>query len=194
MSLSTGDRVPADIRIISSVDLEIDESSLTGETIARPKDPKTCDLENHDIGTFAKEAGSGEVVALAERSCIAYMGTLVRNGKPTQELFFVLTKLAPDTRTWDWDRHCHRCPNRIWCHLLYDAGCAYAVYLSELIINMLDLQVDEKRTPLQLSMDELAQKLSFLSFGVIGFICLIGMWQQRPWLDMFTIGGMCRQL
>jgi Ca2+-transporting ATPase len=55
-------------------------------------------------------------------------------------------------------------------------------------------QVDEKRTPLQLSMDELAQKLSFLSFGVIGVICLIGMWQQRPWLDMFTIGGMYRRL
>ena len=51
-------------------------------------------------------------------------------------------------------------------------------------------QVDEKRTPLQLSMDELAQKLSFLSFGVIGVICLIGMLQQRAWLDMFTIGGM----
>jgi Ca2+-transporting ATPase len=50
-------------------------------------------------------------------------------------------------------------------------------------------QVEEKRTPLQLSMDELAKKLSFLSFGIIGVICLIGMWQQRPWLDMFTIGG-----
>lgn len=39
-------------------------------------------------------------------------------------------------------------------------------------------------------MDDLAKKLSFLSFGVIGFICLIGVIQQRPWLDMFTIGGM----
>jgi Ca2+-transporting ATPase len=50
-------------------------------------------------------------------------------------------------------------------------------------------QVEEKRTPLQLSMDELAKKLSIISFGIIGVICLIGMWQQRPWLDMFTIGG-----
>jgi hypothetical protein len=38
-------------------------------------------------------------------------------------------------------------------------------------------------------MDELAKKLSFLSFGVIGAICLIGVLQQRSWLEMFTIGG-----
>lgn len=38
-------------------------------------------------------------------------------------------------------------------------------------------------------MDELAKKLSLLSFGVIGVICLIGILQQRSWLDMFTIGG-----
>lgn len=50
--------------------------------------------------------------------------------------------------------------------------------------------VEEKRTPLQASMDELAQKLSILSFGVIGVICLIGVLQQRGWLEMFTIGGM----
>ena len=38
-------------------------------------------------------------------------------------------------------------------------------------------------------MDELAKKLSFLSFGIIGVICLIGVLQQRSWLEMFTIGG-----
>ena len=51
------------------------------------------------------------------------------------------------------------------------------------------LQVEEKRTPLQLKMDELAHKLSVLSFGVIGVICIIGVLQSRPWLEMFTIGG-----
>jgi P-type Ca2+ transporter type 2C len=49
--------------------------------------------------------------------------------------------------------------------------------------------VEEKRTPLQLSMDELAKKLSMISFGVIGVICLLGVLQKRSWLDMFTIGG-----
>jgi Ca2+-transporting ATPase len=49
--------------------------------------------------------------------------------------------------------------------------------------------VEERRTPLQNSMDELAKKLSILSFGIIGVICLVGVFQHRPWLDMFTIGG-----
>ena len=38
-------------------------------------------------------------------------------------------------------------------------------------------------------MDELAQTLSMLSFGVIGVICITGVLQNRSWLDMFTIGG-----
>lgn len=38
-------------------------------------------------------------------------------------------------------------------------------------------------------MDELAKRLSAISFGVIGMICLIGVFQHRSWLDMFTIGG-----
>jgi hypothetical protein len=38
-------------------------------------------------------------------------------------------------------------------------------------------------------MDELAAQLSMLSFGIIGVICVIGVIQSRPWLEMFTIGG-----
>lgn len=49
--------------------------------------------------------------------------------------------------------------------------------------------VEEGRTPLQRNMDELAQKLSMISFGIIGIICLIGVFQRRSWLEMFTIGG-----
>lgn len=73
VKFSTGDRVPADIRIIESIDLEIDESSLTGETEARKKTAETCRFE----GGHA----TGEPVALADRTCMAYMGTLVRNGQ-----------------------------------------------------------------------------------------------------------------
>ena len=47
-------------------------------------------------------------------------------------------------------------------------------------------EVEEKRTPLQLSMDELAKKLSMISFGIIG---ILGVIQHRSWLDMFTMGG-----
>lgn len=38
-------------------------------------------------------------------------------------------------------------------------------------------------------MDELAKKLSMISFGIIGIICILGVIQHRSWLDMFTIGG-----
>lgn len=78
ITFSTGDRVPADIRLVSAVDLEIDESSLTGETIARSKNVDACRMANGYANGHA--VGAGEPVALAERSCIAYMGTLVRNG------------------------------------------------------------------------------------------------------------------
>lgn len=76
----TGDRIPADIRLIDTVDLEIDESSLTGETEARRKDVAACQFEGG--------LQSGEPVALADRTCVAYMGTLVRNGRCSDALRF----------------------------------------------------------------------------------------------------------
>ena len=90
VTFTTGDRVPADVRLISAVDLEIDESSLTGETTTRRKDTETCTPINVGNGYangygngfgVTHPAAPGEPVALAERSCIAYMGTLVRNGE-----------------------------------------------------------------------------------------------------------------
>lgn len=85
VTFTTGDRIPADVRLISAVDLEIDESSLTGETTTRRKDTETCAMVSSANG-YANGHSNGhiapaEAVALAERSCIAYMGTLVRNGK-----------------------------------------------------------------------------------------------------------------
>ncbi|KAF8161376.1 Ca-transporting ATPase [Crassisporium funariophilum] len=144
IKFGTGDRIPADIRLVDTVDLEVDESSLTGETEARKKDNVTCRFENGAL--------SGEPVALAERTCIVYMGTLVRNGRGSGIV------IATGVET--------------------EFG---------VIFSMMQ-DVEERRTPLQLSMDELAKKLSLMSFGVIGIICLIGVLQKRSWLDMFTIG------
>ncbi|KDQ20251.1 hypothetical protein BOTBODRAFT_51572 [Botryobasidium botryosum FD-172 SS1] len=139
VTFTVGDRVPADIRLLSAVDLEIDESSLTGETRAAVKSVDACDA-------------AGGPVPLGERTSIAFMGTLVRNGRGSG----IVIATGTDT----------------------EFGIIFAM--------MQD--VEEKRTPLQLSMDELAKNLSILSFGVIGVICLIGVWQQRSWLEMFTIG------
>ncbi|KAF9529770.1 hypothetical protein CPB83DRAFT_875437 [Crepidotus variabilis] len=144
VSFSTGDRIPADVRLIDTVDLEVDESSLTGETEARKKNPMTCRYENDSV--------AGDPVALAERTCMVFMGTLVRNGRGTGIV------IATGETT--------------------EFG---------VIFSMMQ-DVEEKRTPLQLNMDELAKKLSFMSFGIIGVICLIGVLQKRSWLEMFTIG------
>lgn len=65
--LSVGDRVPADLRLFEAVDLSIDESSLTGETTPCSK-----------VTAPQPAATNG---ALASRSNIAFMGTLVRCGK-----------------------------------------------------------------------------------------------------------------
>ncbi|TRM56861.1 hypothetical protein BD626DRAFT_413004 [Schizophyllum amplum] len=73
VTLTTGDRVPADVRLVEAIDLEIDESSLTGETEARAKGVEVC-------GGLARRNGEARI-SLAERSCVGYMGTLVRSGR-----------------------------------------------------------------------------------------------------------------
>jgi P-type Ca2+ transporter type 2C len=48
-------------------------------------------------------------------------------------------------------------------------------------------QEEAPKTPLQKSMDKLGKQLSFYSFGIIGVIMLIGYFQGRPLLEMFTV-------
>jgi Ca2+-transporting ATPase len=112
ITLSTGDRVPADVRLVAAVDLEVDESSLTGETVARKKSTEACAF---DIGG----AGEQEPVSLADRTCIGYMGTLVRNGMYSCLMWTrLLTGLY---RPWNWDCNCNRNTDGIWCYFFYDA-------------------------------------------------------------------------
>lgn len=63
--LQTGDRVPADARIIESISLELDESTLTGESVPVKK---STDALKH-------------AALLQERSNMAFMGTVVTNGR-----------------------------------------------------------------------------------------------------------------
>ncbi|RMD68504.1 MAG: hypothetical protein D6819_09200, partial [Gammaproteobacteria bacterium] len=63
--LAIGDRVPADLRLIEAVNLRIDESPLTGESVPVGK------------GTAPNLADA----PLAERSAMAWMGTAVVNGR-----------------------------------------------------------------------------------------------------------------
>ncbi|WP_027361593.1 cation-transporting P-type ATPase [Halodesulfovibrio aestuarii] len=65
--LKSGDKVPADIRLLSTKELRIDESMLTGESL--PADKNSSSLPKETI--------------LAERHCIGYAGTLVSFGQGT---------------------------------------------------------------------------------------------------------------
>ena len=65
ISLEAGDKVPADCRIISCVSAKIDESVLTGESLAVDKDE----------GVIEKD------VLLQERYNLVYSGTSVTNGR-----------------------------------------------------------------------------------------------------------------
>ncbi|HEU5031803.1 MAG TPA: HAD-IC family P-type ATPase [Spirillospora sp.] len=64
VELAAGDKVPADLRLLRTDELSVDESALTGESVPVGKDP----------------AALGEA-ALADRRNMAFSGTLVTNGQ-----------------------------------------------------------------------------------------------------------------
>jgi magnesium-transporting ATPase (P-type) len=66
--LEAGDIVPADLRLISSTRLQINESLLTGESVPYQKSPEP--LEKGDV-------------PLADRQNMAFMGTAVTSGRGT---------------------------------------------------------------------------------------------------------------
>ena len=63
--LEVGDRVPADLRLVEALNLRMDESALTGESLPVSKDIAAVDAET----------------PLAERSSMAWTGTAVTNGR-----------------------------------------------------------------------------------------------------------------
>lgn len=62
--LKSGDRVPADLRLFKVNDLKVDESALTGESVAVEKNPKPLPQDT----------------VLADRICMAYATTIVTFG------------------------------------------------------------------------------------------------------------------
>lgn len=161
---STGDRIPADLRITKAVDLSIDESNLTGENEPALKGIAAIDRPGRtDSGhsgrrptspSYASPAAGtvGADIRLNEQTNIAFMGTLVRSGHGQG--------LVIGT----------------------GAGTEFGAISASL------QEIDSPRTPLQLSMDRLGQELSYVSFAVIGLIVVVGLWQGRQLLEMFTIG------
>lgn len=71
---SQGDRIPADVRLTEAVHLTIDESNLTGENAPVRKQVDEILMDGSSSLKSMKE------VPITDRSSIAFMGTLVRDG------------------------------------------------------------------------------------------------------------------
>lgn len=78
--LASGDKVPADLKLISTMSLEIDESMLTGESISAKKNE----------GFIGSGSGSGDThlneMQLGDRLDLAYAGTVVLSGRARGEV------------------------------------------------------------------------------------------------------------
>lgn len=162
---TTGDRIPADIRVTKASDLSIDESNLTGENepvritaeakYRNPYAPRTNGNTLEPPGSPAYASpGSGTVGAdttLNSTTNIAFTGTLVRSG--------------------------------------YGQGIVYATGGNTHFgtIAAAVSETESPRTPLQLSMDALGSQLSQASFVIIGIISLVGWLQGKGLLEIFTI-------
>ncbi len=65
--IRSGDRVPADIRLLEAVNLRIEESALTGESVPSSKRPEP--VEPHS--------------GVGDRTCMAFSGSIVTSGRGT---------------------------------------------------------------------------------------------------------------
>ncbi|KAF3072096.1 Calcium-transporting ATPase 1 [Trichoderma lentiforme] len=156
---TTGDRIPAEIRVTKAADLTIDVSNLTGET--KPK-RITTESQYHGFNTqsfnqfnkqssLAPEAPTSAAELDSTAKNVAYMGTLVKSGHGQGIVF------ATGGNT-------------------HFGSIASSVSGTE-----------NPRSPLQLSMDDLGSQLSKASFVVIGLISLVGWLQGKKLLEIFTI-------
>lgn len=135
--LSSGDRIPADARILACSHFSVDESNLTGEQEPKEKTRVTID----------GASGNDDW-----RLNIAFMGTLVSTGSAT----CIVVSTALNTE------------------------------FGKTFQDMKD--VEARRTPLQVMMDQLGKQLSMLSFAIIAGIVILGFLQGKTFMSMFNIG------
>lgn len=161
---SIGDRVPADIRITSATDLSIDESNLTGENEPALKQASVLDRAQSP----ARPAPYGRPPSPSYASPAAgTVGTDIRLNEQVN-IAFMGTLV--------------RSGHGQGLVIGTGAGTEFGGISASL------QEIESPRTPLQLSMDRLGQELSWMSFGVIALIVIVGLWQGRKLLEMFQIG------
>lgn len=130
-------RVPADCRIVDSVELMLDESSLTGENHPVPKTGEGLRLPPNPL--------------LTQQQNVAFAGTMVISGRARAIVLAV--------------------------------GCAteFGKISTELSL------VTGRKSPLQIKIDELGQRLAFFSSLAIAVIGIWGWFIGRPFLETLTV-------
>lgn len=158
-----GDRIPADIRLTEAVHLTIDESNLTGEN--RPV-KKFTDPINKKLSENSNDTASSSSSASTPSS-----ETFVSSGDlpitDRNSIAFMGTLV----------RDGHGSGIVIATGAKTEFGVVFEMMSS----------IEKPKTPLQQAMDKLGKDLSLFSFIIIGVICLLGIIQGRPWLEMFQI-------
>ena len=143
--LQTGDRIPADGRVVDSVELTIDESALTGEPDAIFK------TSNGILFSPAAASQRNNHISLSDQQNIVFAGTLVTGGRGRAMV------IAVGAQT--------------------EFG-KIATALSH---------ITTTKSPLQLKIDELSQRLAYISTAVIVLIAIVGYFMGRPILETLTI-------
>ena len=165
---TTGDRIPADIRVTKAVDLTIDASNLTGEN-----EPVRITSEARPARNAASGAGS--------------VPTALQLPAPTFAAPPVHEEMAEDGDGGQDSR------NVVYMGTLVRSGHGQGIVFAtggNTHFGTISLSVsgtESPRSPLQISMDELGAQLSKFSFVVIGLISLVGWLQGKKLLDIFTI-------
>ncbi|MGL4735862.1 MAG: cation-translocating P-type ATPase [Cellulosilyticaceae bacterium] len=136
--LEAGDLIVADGRIIENYSLQVNESSLTGES----------ESVNKTMDTIIKEE-----IALGDQKNMVFSGSLVTYGRG----------------------------------LVVVTGTGMSTEIGK--IASLMNQTQQKKTPLQVSLDDFSKKLAFIVLGICALVFALSLYRQMPILDslMFAV-------
>ena len=199
VSLSLGDRVPADLRIIECSDLRIDESNLTGETKAVAKHAYRLTTQSSELCLSKTTENSSSLTPDSFKASVSssvikrkdsYAGSwnegdiVIAFDTPTKH------NILPSKRI----DGAHRLTNIGFMGTLVRSGNAIGVVIatgehSEFgeVFKMMQSE-EAPRTPLQKSMDRLGKHLSIISGAIILCIVFIGLAQRRNFLELIPVG------